>query len=70
MFGFGWVRIHLGVVFGDAFRVFEAFCWVFRKMDKIIKNMGNVGGPTPWHRDPLPQRRSTPRHGMSTSWHD
>ena len=30
MFGFGWVRIHLGVVFGDAFGVFEVFWLGFK----------------------------------------
>ena len=50
------------------------FGWVFRKMDKMIKNLGNVGGPmsqlsdptprcsdpTPRRSDPMPQRRPTP----------
>ena len=44
MLGFGWVRIHLGVVFGDAFGVFEVFGWVFRKMDKMIKKFGQFQG--------------------------
>ena len=40
MFGFGWVRTHLGVVFGDAFGV---FCWISGKRDEISKIWANFG---------------------------
>ena len=66
MFGFGWVRIHLGVVLVMLLEYLRLFGWVFRKMDKKIKNQGNIGGPTPRRRDPLSQQRSTPRRVMST----
>ena len=33
-------------------------------------NLVNFRGPTPWHRDPTQQRKSTPRRGMSTPWRD
>ena len=42
------------------------FSWVFRKMDKMIKNLSNVGGPTPRRSDLTLQRRPTPRRGMPT----
>ena len=42
MFGFGWVRTHLGVVFGDDFRLF----WGFWKNGLNPQNLGNFGGPT------------------------
>ena len=35
-------------------------------MDKMIKNLGNVGGPTLWRSDPSMQLRPTPRRGMPT----
>ena len=37
MFGFGEVRTHLGVVFNDAFGLFEVFGWISEKMDEIRK---------------------------------
>ena len=49
MFGFGEVRTHLGVVFSDAFRIFEGF-----GCRRNQKNLGNVGGPTLRRRDPTP----------------
>ena len=44
MFGFGWVRIHLGVVFGDAFGVFEAFWSGFLKNGQNDKKFGQCRG--------------------------
>ena len=52
MFGFGWVRTHLGDVF--FWRVYEFsfdFGWISGKMDEISKS-GQFRGPTPWRRDP------------------
>ena len=43
MFGFGWVRTHLGVVFGDAFGVFEVFGCIFGKMDEMSKIWASSG---------------------------
>ena len=37
------------------------------KGTKLAKS-GNFRGPTPRRRDPMQQRRSTPRRGMPTSW--
>ena len=37
-------------------------------MDKMIKNLGNVGGPTPRRSDLTSQQRPTPRRGMPTPW--
>ena len=48
MFGFGWVRTNLGVVFGDAFGVFIGF---FEKGTKSAKS-GNFRGPMPRRSDP------------------
>ena len=45
-------------------RVYEFsfdFGWISGKMDEISK----FQGPTPQRRDPMQQRRSMPRHGMS-----
>ena len=38
MFDFGWVRIHLEVVFGDAFGLFWVFGWISGKRDEISKS--------------------------------
>ena len=38
MFGFGWVRTHLGVVFDDAFGLFWVFVWISGKRDEICKS--------------------------------
>ena len=46
-----WVMNHLGVVFGDAFRFFGVFGWIYGKMDEIIK-FGQFRDPTPRRRDP------------------
>ena len=43
MFGFGWVRTHLGVVFGEAFRLFWSFGLISGKRDKIYKIRANFG---------------------------
>ena len=39
-------------------------------LEKWMKsaNMGNFWGLMLWRRDPMQQRRSTPRRGMSMSW--
>ena len=37
MFGFGWVRTRLGVVFGDSFGLFLGFGCIYGKMDEIKK---------------------------------
>ena len=72
MFGFGWVRTHLGVVFYDAFVVFEVFGWISGKMDEMSKTLAssrvlrhgvvtlhsNVG---PRQGVACPRRRATPR---------
>ena len=44
MFGFGWVRTHLGVVFGDTFGVFEVFGKISGKMKEMSKNLGKFSG--------------------------
>ena len=63
MFGFGWVRTHLGDVFLESIRVFILiFGWISGKMDEISKS----GVPTLRRMDPTQQHRSTPRRGMST----
>ena len=35
----------------------------FLKKGRHQKNLGNFEGPTPRRRDPMQQRRSTPRRG-------
>ena len=39
MFGFGWVRTHLGVVFGEAFGLFWSFGLISGKRDEIRENL-------------------------------
>ena len=66
MFGFGWVRTHLGDFF--FWRVYEFsfdFGWISGKRDEINKS-GQFRGPTPQCRDPTAQRKSKPRCGMFT----
>ena len=63
MFGFGWVRTHLGVVFGCAFGLCWVFGWISRTMDEISKS-GQFRGPMPRRKDPRQRRRSTPRRGQ------
>ena len=49
MFGFGWVRTHLGVVFRDVYGLF----WVLElEFCKNGQNLGKLRGPTPRNRDP------------------
>ena len=66
MFGFGWVRTHLGVVFGDVYGFFWVFELDFWKNGPNEQNLGNCGGPTPRRSDPTQRRRPTPRRGMPT----
>ena len=40
------------------------FGWFSGKMEEIIKNLGNIGGPSPLRRDPSPQRsNASPQRG-------
>ena len=43
MFGFGEVKTHLGVVFSDAFELFEVLSWIYEIGTKISKNLGKYG---------------------------
>ena len=52
MFGFGEVRIHLGVVFSDAFGLIKGFLLDFLTNRRNQQNPDNFGGPTPRRRDP------------------
>ena len=63
MFGFAWVRTHLGVILSDALGVFKSFGLIFVKREEMIKNLGKIGGPSRRQRDPPPQRRASPRQG-------
>ena len=38
MFGFGWVRTHLGVVFGDVFGLFWFLVEFMEKWKKAVKS--------------------------------
>ena len=70
MFGFGWIRTHLGDVF--FFGEYTSFLLILVKfMEKRTKstNMGNFWGSTPQRRDPTQQSRSMLRRGMSTLRH-
>ena len=69
MFGFGWVRTHSGDVFSGEYMSFLLFLVGFLEKGTKSTKSGNSRGPTPWRRDPMQQRRSTPRRGMSTPWH-
>ena len=44
---------------------FWVFSWIPGKRDEINKS-GQFRGPTSRRRDPMQQRKSTPRRGMST----
>ena len=61
MFGFAWVRTHLGVILNDALGVFKSFGLISKKNEEIIKNLGKIGGPSPQQRDPSPQQRASSR---------
>ena len=52
MFGFGWIRTHLGIVFGDACGLFWGFWLYLCKNGRNQQNLGNFGGPTLRRRDP------------------
>ena len=58
MFGFSWVRTHLGVILSDALEEFKSFGLIYEKREEIIKNLGKIEGPFPRRRDPSPQRSS------------
>ena len=51
---FFWIIYEFSFVFG----------WISREMDQMSKNLGNCGGLTPRHSDPMQRRRPTPRRGM------
>ena len=42
----------------------------FLRKGTKLANLGNFRGPTSRHRDPMRQRKSTPRRGMSMQRHD
>ena len=52
MFGFGWVRTYLGVVFGNVFGLFWGFWLDFLKNGLNQQNLGNFEGPRLRCRDP------------------
>ena len=52
MFGYAWVRTHLGVILSDALGVFKSFGLIYEKMEEMIKNLGKIGGPSSRRRDP------------------
>ena len=66
MFGFGWVRTHLGDVFFGEYTSFLLILVGFMEKWMKLANMGKFWGPTSRCRDPTQQRRSTLRRGMST----
>ena len=72
MFGFGWVRTHLGVVFGDAFGLFWGSWLDFWKKEKNQQNLGNFRGLTPRCKDPhaavLVHVAAWPRGGFDKLW--
>ena len=69
MFGFGWVKTHLRVVFGDAFGlVLGLLVGFLEKWIKIAK-FGQVQGPTQRRRYPTQRRRSTLRRRVPTQQH-
>ena len=47
MFGFGEVRTHLGVIFSDAFKVFEVLSWISEKNGQKSANIWANTGSTP-----------------------
>ena len=52
MFGFGWIRTHLGVVFGEAFGLFWSFGLISGKNGRDKQNLGKIRGLTSRRREP------------------
>ena len=70
MFGFGEVRTHLGVVFSDAFGIFEGLGWISEKIEEIRKiwAMSGVlrrGVVIPRRSEGQRQGVACPRHGVA-----
>ena len=63
MLGFGWVRTHLGVVFGDACGLFWGFYWISRKKDEINKIWAHF--KVLRHNVEMPRRSVGPRQGVA-----
>ena len=70
MFGFGWVRTHLGVVFGEAFGLFWNLGLIFGKKGRNQQNLAkfrvlrhDVGIPAQQCKPTLRRGMSTPRCG-------
>ena len=55
MFGFAWVRTHLGVILSVALGVFKSFDLISEKREEMIKILSKIRGPSSWRRDPSPQ---------------
>ena len=63
MFGYGWVRTRLGLVFSDAFGLFWGFWLDFWKNGRNQQNLGKFGVLC---RDVgIPRRNVGPRQGMA-----
>ena len=46
MFGFAWVRTHLGVILSDVLGVLKSFGLIYEKREEMLKNLGKIGGPS------------------------
>ena len=58
MFGFSWVRTHLGVILNDALGVFKSFGLIFVKREEMIKKSGQDRGSFATEKGPLTVTKS------------
>ena len=68
MFGFGWVRTHLGVVFGDAFGITLGFLVGFLEKGTKSANLGCFGVLR--RGVGIPRSNVGPRQGVACPHHD
>ena len=67
MFGFGWVRTHLGVVFNDVFGLFWIFLVRFLEKGTKSANLSNFGVLR--HGVGIPRSNIGPRQGVACPRH-
>ena len=63
MFGFAWVRTHLGVILNDALGVFKSFGLISKKMKKLSKIWARSG--VLHHSKGTPRRSKELRRGKA-----
>ena len=61
MFGFAWVRTHLGVILSDALGVFKSFGLIYEKKGRNDKKFGQDRGSFAAAKGPLAATRASLR---------